>query len=113
MLRQEGDTTSINVTPITSQVMSINKRETRRRNKTIESSSHPRGKRPNGLVVRFLAVSLKVMSSVPLSDTPFEEGISKERERRRCEVDDDDDDDGVREERRRTTRRRRRRRRRS
>ena len=33
------------------------------------------------------------MSSVPLSDTPFEEGISKERERRRCEVDDDDDDD--------------------
>ena len=51
------------------------------------------------------------MSSVPLSDTTFEEGISKVRERRRCEVDDDDDDDDVREERMRTTRRVRRRRR--
>ena len=69
--------------------------------------------RPIGLVVSSLAVSLKVMSSIPLSDSPFEEGISKERKRRRCEDDDDDDDDDEGEERMRTTRRRRRRRRRS
>ena len=73
--RKEGATTLVKVstTDITSQVKvkSSTTQGTRRRDRTIEASSHVRGKRPNGLEVESLAVSLKVMSSIPLRDTSF------------------------------------------
>ena len=58
-------------------------------------------------MVRSWALSQRVVSSIPLSNTPFVREVSKEGERRR---DGDDDDDDEEEERMRMTRRRRKRR---